>query len=296
MKDKKDFLRLTLCVLLFFFASYIFVFLLRFGFKVDLTGMGKKGLVICDFVLSFVLTVILSIVYFDVLKTGVLDTKKKYGKKITQIFTAIIIGYLLLMASQHIASYIEQILFTITGIEKEVSNNQQLIEDILGSYPVMMMISACIFAPIEEELLFRGAISKVIKNKKVFVTVSGLIFGLIHVTDSVALVFELLILGVILDRVSNNTNITKESKVTLSVVLSVFVLLIFGGIYYFTYGNLIKVIFSLNPTEIINAIGYVLMGMTLAGIFVFNDKNIIINIGVHAANNIVAVLLSLFLI
>lgn len=296
MKNTKDYIKLILSIMLFFFSSYILVIVLKYGLRIDLANMGKRGLVICDFSLSFILTIILSLIFSDILKTGVKDTKLNYGKKLTQFFTAIIIGYLILIVSQNIASYIEEILFLIAGLERASANNQQIIEEFLNLSPIMMIISACLFAPIEEELLFRGAIRKVIKNKKVFITVSGLIFGLIHVTDSVTLVLEILLLGVLLDRVLNNTNISKDRRVMLSVLVSSLILIIFGGIYYFLYGNLFSVIKSLDPVEAINAVSYVLMGVTLGSLYIYNKENILINIGIHAANNTIAIMLSLFLV
>ena len=49
--------------------------------------------------------------------------------------------------------------------------------------PILVAILSMFYAPIAEELMFRGTIRKFIKNKKTFILVSGILFGLLHVID-----------------------------------------------------------------------------------------------------------------
>lgn len=60
----------------------------------------------------------------------------------------------------------------------EPSTNESILETIpLG----IKSILAVIIAPLTEEVLFRGYIRKIIKNDKIFIFVSGLLFGLLHI-------------------------------------------------------------------------------------------------------------------
>jgi len=63
------------------------------------------------------------------------------------------------------------------------SNNQQALQTMFNKYPVFLALLSIIYAPFTEELLFRGVIRKFIKSKYLFILVSGIAFGLLHVID-----------------------------------------------------------------------------------------------------------------
>ncbi len=63
------------------------------------------------------------------------------------------------------------------------SNNQQTLQKMFSSYPIFVGLLSVIYAPIAEELMFRGVIRKFIKNKYIFIIISGILFGLLHVID-----------------------------------------------------------------------------------------------------------------
>ena len=63
------------------------------------------------------------------------------------------------------------------------SNNQQTLQQMFNSVPILIAILSVIYAPIAEELMFRGVIRKFINNKTLFIIVSGVLFGLLHVID-----------------------------------------------------------------------------------------------------------------
>ncbi|MCX4249254.1 MAG: CPBP family intramembrane metalloprotease [Bacilli bacterium] len=295
MGNTKNLIKLIIGFIVFFFTSYVALLFLKYGIKLDLTSFGKKELALADGCISFIMVLIFTMLYFDVIKDSWMKLRNNFKGRISQFILAIVIGYLIVNAMQILASYISAILFFITGVEMESASNQQTIEELLKSAPLIMIISSCLFAPIEEELLFRGALRKCIKNKKVFIACSGLIFGLMHVTDSIVFIGELLLLGVVIDKIQNLNNKSKNSKIMLSVISVVLIFICFGVFYYFNYGNLIKIILSLDAKEVIGSVTYVIMGITLAVLYIFNDENILTNIGIHALNNIVAIMLSLFL-
>ena len=74
-----------------------------------------------------------------------------------------------------IANTLALIAFLIIG---EDSTNEQL----LNAEPIWsLLLTSIIYAPIAEELLFRGCLRKLIKNDTLFILVSGISFGLWHV-------------------------------------------------------------------------------------------------------------------
>lgn len=73
------------------------------------------------------------------------------------------------------------IISIVTGVEK--ANNQAILQDSFNNSPILIALLAVIYAPITEELMFRGVIRKFIKNDKLFIIISGVLFGLMHVID-----------------------------------------------------------------------------------------------------------------
>ena len=92
------------------------------------------------------------------------------------------------------------------------ANNQIALQNSFNSNPVFIAILAMFYAPIAEELMFRGVFRKFIKNKKLFVIVSGVVFGLMHVIDDsktlaeFSYVFVYSILGIYLAGIYAKTN------------------------------------------------------------------------------------------
>lgn len=292
---KKDYGKVLISILLFFYLAGFVVLFMRSVLGMTLSGESNFDVVLVDFTSSLILTLFISLFYFDIVKGDLKKLKEKFGNKfIVKFLKNVFIAFLVMNLVKYVGATIVVFLEDILQLEETTVENQALIETLLGSAPAMMIISICIFAPIEEELIFRGAIRKIIKNKKVFITVSGLIFGLMHVTDSLTLLFELLLLGVVTSLIFTNDKINKDNKIMLSVTSIVAILLLFSGVYYFQYGNLLTKIFSLDIVEVIGSLIYISMGLYLAYLYVKED-NIYMCIGVHALNNIVSVIALLFL-
>ncbi len=285
MKDSvKNICKLVISILLFFFlASIIYIIIACLGFKLDLDN--NTHYVFLDFITSLFLTLIFVLMYFKLFKKGIKKIPN-IGKFISSVF----IAFLAMYGVKIVSSLINAILLILFGISEATVENQALIEELLESAPAMMIISTAILAPTYEEVLFRGAIGEVIKNKKVFILVSGLIFGLMHVADSLTLLFEILLLGIVFDRIISNQGISVDTKKMVSAIASVVILILFGGIFYFLKGNLISIIMSADLVEVFGSITYIAMGLFLADLYAKKD-NILLNIGVHAVNNILGVIL-----
>ena len=67
--------------------------------------------------------------------------------------------------------------------ENAQPNNQMELQSMFNVYPIVIVLLSTIYAPIAEELLFRGVFRKFIKSKYLFILLSGVAFGLIHVID-----------------------------------------------------------------------------------------------------------------
>ena len=72
--------------------------------------------------------------------------------------------------------------------------NEKLVQNMISSSPWIMLIAAGIIAPIIEELIFRKGFKKAFPNKYLFVILSGVIFGLLHVVSAKTLLEALYII------------------------------------------------------------------------------------------------------
>ena len=68
-----------------------------------------------------------------------------------------------------------------TGVT--TSTNQENINEMFLKSPIILSLMSIFYAPIVEESLYRGVLKKLISNKYLFIIISGLLFGLVHVID-----------------------------------------------------------------------------------------------------------------
>ena len=251
---KKSLLRILMAIIVFFYTSIPVLVILR-TIGMNISSTNYKSLVVYDFISSFIVAILISFIYFDLLKSDLKKIKEKCDNKFVNYLKNIMVGFLGLLAIKYISAVVVTVVSTILGVEVSASDNQAIIEKMVNSLPLLITLSASFFAPVSEEVLFRGGIRKLMNNKGVFITVSGLIFGLMHVTDNIVFILEILFIGMIINYILNN--ISNDRLVKLSVMAIVLVLVLSGVIYYLEFGNLIVKITSLNINEIINSISYI---------------------------------------
>lgn len=92
------------------------------------------------------------------------------------------------------------------------SGNQSSINELFKKLPLITFILTTFYAPIVEELVFRLNFSNLIKNDKLFILVSGFVFGLMHVIGNFSnfqeflYVFQYSVIGICLAKAYNKTN------------------------------------------------------------------------------------------
>ena len=292
---KKNILKAGLSLLVFNYLSVAVVLILMLGFKMDFSDDNYFNLSLLNFVASLAIMIVILLINFNLVKDGIKKAKETYKTSVVLKFLKnVIVVTLTLYLVRFAAGYVSALLASIFKLESTTIDNQTMIESLLGSAPAMMIISACLLAPISEELLFRGAIKGAIKNKRVFITVSGITFGLAHITDSFLFIFEILLIGILLSYLWGKENTSKEEKIRLSVIATVSIMLLFGVIYYLEFGSLITKIMSLDIKEIVGSLSYIAMGAYLAYVY-YNEDNILTTMGVHALSNTISVIILLFL-
>lgn len=74
----------------------------------------------------------------------------------------------------------------------KVSGNQQSINLMFEKVPIATLLLSCFYAPLAEESIFRLSLSKLFANKTLFIIISGFLFGILHVINSISSINDLL--------------------------------------------------------------------------------------------------------
>ena len=132
--------------------------------------------------------------YIIILVICVLVFKDKLKRDI-KLFKENTKAYLGFIAPRFAITYIIFIVVALASIliaKQGISKNQQALEGL----PLWFMFpAAVIWAPIVEELLFRGVFRRFIKNNIFFIIISGTIFGLLHTVGTETNLFSSIIMS-----------------------------------------------------------------------------------------------------
>lgn len=111
------------------------------------------------------------------------DLKKNHKQYFKDYFKYYLIGLAIMYISNAIL---------IFGFKTGISGNEENIRSLLVTHPIYIYLSAVIIAPSVEELVFRGGIKNIIPNQKLFILVSGLVFGGLHLVGNISNMVDLL--------------------------------------------------------------------------------------------------------
>ena len=160
--------------LIFYFSSYLQVIPIAL-FNIDVNNYTTTDLAIVNTFTDLILVLILIILYFKELRKEFKTFKDNWKMNMDTAFKYWFLGLMIMCISNIAIS-----LITSLG----TSSNEQAVQGLINSTPYLMLFTAGILAPIAEEITFRKGVSKIFKNKWVYATASGLIFGFLHVMGS----------------------------------------------------------------------------------------------------------------
>ncbi len=115
--------------------------------------------------------ILLLLIYRKYLKEKWYDFKKNFKNYAVISFRDWFTGFLIMLFSNLIINQY------ISGLGENEKNVQELISYI----PYAAFIMTTFFAPFNEEIIFRKSLQDCVKNKYLYMILSGLIFGLVHV-------------------------------------------------------------------------------------------------------------------
>ena len=168
-------------LLLYFFVTLAYrEFLSLFGIKYSNLNNITKTIYLILYDIG--LAALLIYIYKKDFKKAIKDFKKNFNKYLDFIWVWLASLVLMVVSNAIIINFTTQ----------EVAENQQAIIDQMKIFPIYIIISAIITAPIIEEIVFRLTFRKAIKNNISFIILSGLTFGALHVITSYTNAIDLL--------------------------------------------------------------------------------------------------------
>jgi len=154
-------------------SNFIISLLSSFGINVSkIPKIPRIGL----FALSDLIYIIVLILMFKKeIINGLKDLKKNFVDRTLLSLNCWIVGCVMMTASSFIISLV---------LKQSVSTNEALVRESIKLAPLYMLFTCSIVAPIFEEMVFRRSLYGLIRFKWLFILVSGLGFGLLHVLGS----------------------------------------------------------------------------------------------------------------
>lgn len=166
---------MAILMFILFFYSWIFQLIPILLFDMDVEKLSGKANVMLSAFSSFVLGIVLFIIYRKDIIVEWKKFKNNFGKNVDIGLSHWFKGLVAMLVFNTILSLV---------FKAGEANNEEAVQSMITTLPWMMLISSGFLAPWNEELVFRKSIRKIFKNKWLYIGVSGFLFGLAHVFSS----------------------------------------------------------------------------------------------------------------
>lgn len=163
-------------VFIIFNESYLLQYIPIILFKMDVAKISNS----VNVLLNAFSNVILVIIFFLMYRKDLIKEFKKFKANLFENINVAFNYWLVGLFIMVISNIFINIFFKTGG-----AANEQAVQKMISSLPLVMLINAGIIAPFNEEIVFRKTLKDVFKNKYVFCLLSFLIFGLAHVVGNV---------------------------------------------------------------------------------------------------------------
>ena len=174
-KTKKIIIFISLLLLLLLWGGIPQIILIIF--KLDYDKIPDSMKVLLSFINDLLLLIIFISIYKKTIKKDFHDYfNKNYKNNIKESFSTWLIGFGIMIASNLLIAILTK---------GQLSQNEETVRGLIDKYPLYMTFQVMLYAPITEELIFRKSIKDFITNKKLYIIISGLIFGGLHVITSI---------------------------------------------------------------------------------------------------------------
>ena len=162
-------------VLLIFHYSYLIQYIPIKLMHLDTSSYNDTLSVIISCFSSFILLFIFYLIYRKDLRKEWKKFKDNFWDNINLGFYAWFIGLVIMFVSNIIISFV---------LKGGSAQNEQAVQGMIRTIPLLMVINAGFIAPFNEEIVFRKTLKDIFKNIYVFMFASFLLFGGAHVIES----------------------------------------------------------------------------------------------------------------
>lgn len=169
-KELKNMLIGISVLLLYLLSDYIYSFILIL-FNINFNNLNITQKTICNLSFEFVLILLIGFIYRKKIIADLKNIKKCH-------FSNYIKYWICALGLMLISNIIINMFTSI-----DTSTNQEEIVNIFSKAPIYTFILTVFFAPILEELVFRLSFRKMFKTDTLFIIISGIFFGFMHVTS-----------------------------------------------------------------------------------------------------------------
>lgn len=167
----KNVIKLCISLFLFFYRN---IFIIPIVYILGINT--KKMSTLTEMILTLIANIILCIVIVLMYRKELIKEWKKFKKNLSDNIDNSIKYWLIGLMAMMISNFI--INFILNGGQ---ATNEQGVQKMIESSPIIMLITAGIIGPINEELVFRKCFKNILNNKWSFILISGIVFGYLHV-------------------------------------------------------------------------------------------------------------------
>ena len=178
---QKIYTRSLLVIFLFFFSSFVEIIPILI-FRIDLDTMSTVTSSYLSLFSQVFLVIILIAIYWSELKAEFQVFWKNRMKNLDIGFKYWFLGFIVMAVSNFLIAFL---------LPKAVAGNEESVREIIYASPWISLISTGFLAPFIEEITFRKAFRNMISNDTLFILISGLIFGSLHVVLSIRSLYDI---------------------------------------------------------------------------------------------------------
>ena len=171
---KKNY-KFLVVILLYLLYQSNFIIALISSFGINVSKIPRTPRIWLFTITDLMYVVILILMFKKEIIKGLKDLKKNFVDRTLTSLNCWIAGCFIMTVSSILISLI---------LKQEVSQNEALVRQSIYIAPLYMLFTCSIVAPIFEEMVFRRSLYGLIRFKWLFILVSGLGFGLLHVLGS----------------------------------------------------------------------------------------------------------------
>ncbi len=182
VKKYKNLLRLIAALFLFFYGSIIVVIPV-YLFNIDIDNISDTTYYALQLFSDFFIALMLFLMYRKELIEKFKDFKKNFLSHADVAVRYWLIGLVIMAVSN--------ILITAFTPSK-VANNEASVQQIITAAPFIAFFLTTFLAPFIEEMIFRKSFKDIFKNKYLYIFISGLVFGSLHVISQITSWYDFL--------------------------------------------------------------------------------------------------------